>query len=184
MLRLLRLFLVLLCIVTAARDEDQPWRLATSIAFQLQNSLIHVLASNDEATSKLSRASRSCSVVIVGAPWDGHFRAFIGQGKMQEVATTLLLDDQQEEINIMLLLYKGYKDGSGEDDFLPKELWAEGTLGSYEMRVFHGGIDRGRVDVRQLDVQELVNEVRSICNNDCLVQQQQQQQQHTARGGV
>lgn len=151
--------LVLHCSVILA-NEEKPWRLTSSIALQLQESAVHVLESNADAVAKLSRAS-TCAAAIIGAPWDGHFRAFIGRGKLQELAEIL----KQDDVDVMLLLYKGYSDGAGEDDFLPKELWAGLTRSSYEIRVFHGGIDRGRVDIRNLAVQELANEIRAVCND-------------------
>jgi len=67
--------------------------------------------------------------------------------------------------DVMLLLYQGYKDGGDQDDFLPHKWWPEGTRSSYEMRVFRGGVDRGIVEVRNLNVMQLANEIRSVCND-------------------
>jgi hypothetical protein len=102
-----------------------------------------ILSSGAAATELVARSS-VCTLILAGALWDGHFKAFVKSGLIQEVR------DLRPDVDIVALLYDG--SSAGHESALPplSTAWAaEGTLASYELRAFRGGIDLGEVRVRQ-----------------------------------
>lgn len=90
-----------------------------------------------------------CLVIIAGADWDAHFRAWISRGHWADVIKTVNL--QWTNIDFGYIIYSG-----GDKKGLPVSLFDAVTLGSYEVRFFkHGSI------LRNFTVEQAVRDWRN-----------------------
>eukprot|EP00928_Gymnodinium_smaydae_P068513 TRINITY_DN51681_c0_g1_i1.p1 TRINITY_DN51681_c0_g1~~TRINITY_DN51681_c0_g1_i1.p1 ORF type:complete len:174 (+),score=30.80 TRINITY_DN51681_c0_g1_i1:52-573(+) len=95
-----------------------------------------------------------CTLLVLAATWDGHYRSFASGGVWQALSKHACQDDTVE---VGVYHYSGAP--AGETGSIPMELGLGATLGSYSPRMFLGGRDFGELtEVRGASVTELVEE--------------------------
>ena len=81
-----------------------------------------------------------CTLLLLGAKWDGHYLFFMSGGAWQALAQ-YTCDDATIEVGVYH--YSGAP--AGQNGSIPMELGVGATLGSYSPRVFMGGRDFGEL---------------------------------------
>mmetsp|Transcript_8613 Transcript_8613/g.13080 ORF Transcript_8613/g.13080 Transcript_8613/m.13080 type:complete len:188 (-) Transcript_8613:26-589(-) len=76
-----------------------------------------------------------CTLLLLGAKWDGHFKRFVERGYWQQLSEEL--HQQQPEIEVTFLEYSGESEGIMS---IPTEILdGKRTIGSYEWFMFRDG---------------------------------------------
>lgn len=90
----------------------------------------------EDQASAVAAASRDkvCTIILFGAPWDGHFEAFVNRGRWHELAD--LVRDDDGSIELAFFQYHGGPTGPGS---IPPELLATPTISSYDWYAYRGG---------------------------------------------
>lgn len=81
-----------------------------------------------------------CTLLVMGATWDGHYKAWFSLGLWQAIADAVC-DDPAIEVGVFH--YSGAP--AGEPGSIPSELGIGATLGSYSPRVWVAGRDLGEL---------------------------------------
>lgn len=102
-----------------------------------------------------------CTVVLVGASWDGHYKAY----RSSEYWLHLTNELCSEEFTFVYSYYSGFRDAFELPDIADD--WRHGTIGSYEIRAFRGGRDLGRSEVamRRAPPAEVAEELHRLCGS-------------------
>ena len=75
-----------------------------------------------------------CTIILFGAPWDGHFKMFASTYRHWHELAILL--DKVQDVELAYYEYTGQSNGSRS---IPSELHLNPTLGSYEWHGYQSG---------------------------------------------
>jgi hypothetical protein len=131
---------------------------------------------NSDLLHQHSQRKEICTLLVVGATWDGHFRVWLKNGSWERIERVLSQSKQRMRAKIELgyFLY--------HDQRLPKitsDAWAQPSIGSYEIVMFKDGKTLQREGVNKLlrpprsheryDDEELRERLEMICLEEGVV---------------
>ncbi len=102
------------------------------------SSCLYGFASAEELLTAIRRTD-ICTLVVLGAPWDAHYKKWTSGGAWQEMADVSCADSGIE------VGYFHYSGASGQEGSIPLELGLGPTLGSYSPRAWRAGVDLGEL---------------------------------------
>ena len=94
---------------------------------------VRVLLDQESAIAAASR-DEMCTIILFGAPWDGHFKMFASTYRHWHELAILL--DKVQDVELAYYEYTGQSNGSRS---IPSELHLNPTLGSYEWHGYQSG---------------------------------------------